>query len=176
MQPPDNHLYAQAGSLANADSLARAGSLDAVRWLPVPSHGDERGVLSAVESGIDIPFEIARVYFLHHVSADRGGHAHRETHQLLIAAAGRCEVLLSDGRETRAWLLDDPTKGLLLGPMLFIRMQNFSPDVRLLVLASTHYDKSRSLRSWEEYLEAIGLQDAAPPAPLPAEPPHTDRP
>ena len=136
-------------------TYANAGNLDAVRWLAIPSHGDERGVLTAVEGGIDLPFAIARVYLLHHITADRGGHAHRDTHQLVMAAAGSCELLLSNGVETRSFLLDDPTRGLLLGPMLFIRMQNISPDARLVVLASTHYDKKRSLRSWEEYLEAI---------------------
>ena len=64
-------------------------------------------------------------------------------------------MVLADGVETRSFWLDDPTRGLLLGPMLFIRMQNISSDARLVVLASTHYDKQRSLRSWEEYLEAI---------------------
>ena len=134
---------------------AQAGDLDAVRWLAIPSHGDERGVLTAIEGGIDLPFAIARVYLMHHITADRGGHAHRDTHQLVIAAAGSCEMVLADGIATRSFWLDDPTRGLLLGPMLFIRMQNISPDARLVVLASTHYDKQRSLRSWEEYLEAI---------------------
>ena len=134
---------------------AKAGDLDAVRWLAIPSHGDERGVLTAIEGGIDLPFAIARVYLMHHITADRGGHAHRDTHQLVIAAAGSCEMVLADGIATRSFWLDDPTRGLLLGPMLFIRMQNISPDARLVVLASTHYDKQRSLRSWAEYLEAI---------------------
>ena len=136
-------------------STTKAGNLDAVRWLAIPSHGDQRGVLTAIEGGSDVPFAIARVYLLHHITADRGGHAHRATHQLVIAAAGSCEMTLTDGVETRSYLLNDPTRGLLLGPMLFIRMQNFSPDARLVVLASTHYDKQRSIRSWEEYLEAI---------------------
>lgn len=142
-------------SLPSTTSKQAAGSLDAVRWLPIPSHGDDRGVLTAVEGGIDIPFAIQRVYLLHHITADRGGHAHRETHQLVMAAAGSCEMVLSDGREDRVFLLNDPTRGLLLGPMLFIRMQNISADAVLVVLASTHYDKTRSIRSWAEYLEAI---------------------
>jgi len=132
-----------------------AGNLDAVQWLAIPSHGDARGVLTAIEGGIDVPFAIARVYLLHHVSADRGGHAHRDTHQLVIALSGSCEMVLSDGVDSRSFVLDDPTQGLLLAPMLFIRMQNISPDAALVVLASTHYDKTHSIRSWEEYLKAI---------------------
>lgn len=140
---------------APTDTAAKAGDLNAVRWLAIPSHGDERGVLTAVEGDIDVPFAIARVYLLHHITADRGGHAHRDTHQLVIAAAGSCDLTLADGSEERTYRLDDPTRGLLFGPMLFIRMRNITPDARLLVLASTHYDKYRSIRSWEEYLEAI---------------------
>lgn len=131
------------------------GSLDAVRWVDLPSHADDRGVLTAVESGVDIPFEIKRVYIVHHVQAQRGGHAHRATHQIVVAAHGRCELVLFDGTETRSYLLDDPRRGLLLGPMLFIRMHNVSPDAAIVVMASTHYDKKKSIRSLEEYLEAI---------------------
>jgi len=64
--------------------------------------------------------------------------------------------LLCDGVQTRSFLLDNPAHGLCLGPMLFIRMRNFAPGTVLMVMASTHYDKKKSIRSWEEYLEAIG--------------------
>jgi len=132
----------------------RAGDLDAVRWVDLPSHADARGVLTAVESGVDVPFEIKRVYFVHDVTADRGGHAHRETHQI-VTARGRCEMVLSDGDTERRFVLDDITRGLYIGPMLFIRMTNFAPGTVVISLASTHYDKSRSIRSWADYLTAI---------------------
>lgn len=134
---------------------APAGRLDDVHWFPLPSHLDQRGVLTVLESGVDLPFEIRRVYFLHHIRDDRGAHAHRDTNQLIIALTGHCQLILSDGDESRTYILDDPTRGLLLGPMLFIRMQNFSPNAVIGVLASTHYDKTRSIYSWEEYLEVI---------------------
>jgi dTDP-4-dehydrorhamnose 3,5-epimerase-like enzyme len=133
----------------------RAGRLDLVRWLSIPSHLDERGTLSVVESGIDLPFAIKRVYCMHHLKGERGGHAHRATHQLVVAVAGSCEMVLSDGRDSRCWILDDPARGLLLEPMLFIRIRNFSDDAAIVVLASTHYDTRHSIRSWEAYLEAI---------------------
>jgi hypothetical protein len=134
---------------------APAGRLDALRWIALPSHRDARGVLTAVESGIDLPFEIRRIYVLHDIVDDRGGHAHRETWQVVTAVAGRCEIVLSDGLEERSFVLDDPARGLFLGPMLFIRMRHFAPGTIVLVMASTHYDKTRSIRSWEEYLEVI---------------------
>jgi hypothetical protein len=139
----------------NAKPKPGAGRLDQVRWMDLPSHGDSRGVLTAVEGEQDLPFEIKRVYLLHHITAERGGHAHRDTHQLVVAVSGSFKILLSDGSQTQEFLLDDPTRGLLLGPMLFIRMRDFTRDTRAMILASTHYDCSRSIRSWDAYLQAI---------------------
>lgn len=139
----------------NSNLSSQAGRLDLVRWLDLPSHGDSRGVLTAVEGNLDLPFEIKRVYLLHQITAERGGHAHRDTHQLIVAVSGQFKLLLSDGNETQGFVLDTPTRGLLLGPMLFIRMVDFAPDARAMVLASTHYDCARSIRSWDAYLEAI---------------------
>jgi hypothetical protein len=141
--------------MSQQEKCSVAGRLDDVRWLPVPSHADSRGVLSVIESGMDLPFEVRRVYYLHHLQDDRGGHAHRDTHQLVVAVSGSCELILSDGVERRHYVLDNPERGLLLVPMLFIRLGQLSPGAVVLVLASTHYDKKRSIRSWEEYLEAI---------------------
>jgi hypothetical protein len=93
---------------------------------------------------------------MHNLSGERAGHAHRDTEQLLIPIVGSCEVSLSDGTETRLYKCDDPGRGLYIVPMLFVRVSEFCEGTVILVLASTHYDKSRSIRSWEEYLEAIG--------------------
>ena len=134
---------------------ARAGALDEARWIDLPSRADSRGVLTAIEGGRDIPFEIRRVYLLHGIVQDRGGHAHRDTYQVVTAAAGTFEMVLSDGQQTRTYRLDTPTRGLLIVPMLFIRMQRFSADARVMVMASTHYDPARSIRSWDDYLAAV---------------------
>jgi hypothetical protein len=135
---------------------ARAGDLDAVRWIDVPSNADSRGVLTAVEGGSVAPFEIKRVYYVHDVVAERGGHAHRDTHQLVVAVHGRLTMTLSDGVSSRRFTLESPTRGLYVGPMLFISLSDFAPGTVMLSIASTHYDKTRSIRSWDEYLAAIG--------------------
>jgi hypothetical protein len=140
---------------ARQPAFPGAGRLDLVRWIELPSHRDERGVLTAAEGDIDLPFALQRVYFIHDIVAERGGHAHRDTHQVVLAAAGRCEIRLSDGREERPFVLDDITRGLYIVPMLFIRMCRFAPGTVLVSLASTHYDCARSLRSWDQYREAI---------------------
>lgn len=131
------------------------GRLDLVRWVDLHPCVDSRGTLTAIEAEQTIPFTIQRVYFLHSLTAERGGHAHRDTEQLLIPVAGLCDVNLSDGTEHRSYRCDDRNKGLYIVPMIFLRFAALSPSTILLVLASTHYDKTRSIRSWDEYLAAI---------------------
>ena len=134
---------------------ARAGDLDAVRWIDVPSHADGRGVLTVVEAGVDVPFEIKRAYLVHDVASPRGGHAHRDTYQIVMAAHGSLRLTLSDGARRREFRLDHPARGVYLVPMLFIEVDDFSPGAVMLSLASTHYDSARSIRSWDAYLAAI---------------------
>ena len=129
--------------------------LDDVHWVDLPSTSDERGVLTAIESGADLPFEIERVFLVHSVTAPRGGHAHRDTEQVIVAAYGQIQVRVSDGQQQRQFTLDAPTRGIYTPPMVFLELRAFSPGAVCLVMASTHYDKGRSLRTWEEYLEAV---------------------
>lgn len=132
-----------------------AGDLDAVRWIDLPSSIDARGILTSVEGGIDIPFEIRRVFYMHHINTDRGDHAHKDTEQVIVATAGSFKMDLSDGPHTQTYSLDDPMRGVYTPPMVFIKLHDFSPDAVCMVLASTHYDIAKSIRTWEEYLEAI---------------------
>lgn len=129
--------------------------LDDVRWIDLPSNVDPRGMLTSIEGGLDVPFEIKRIFYMHHIITERGGHAHTDTEQVVIAAAGCFNMDLSDGTHTQTYTLDDPRRGVYTPRMVFIKLYDFSPRAVCLVLASTHYDMSRSLRSWEEYLKAI---------------------
>lgn len=131
------------------------GRLSDVRWIDLPSHRDGRGTLTAIESGRDLPFEVRRVYFVHDVVSERGGHAHHETHQVVVPVSGRCTMTLSDGTAEHSWTLEGLTRGLYIGPMLFIRMTAFAPGTVLASFASTHYDPARSIRSWDDYLRAV---------------------
>ena len=135
--------------------------LQNVRWIDLPSHHDSRGVLTAVEGNIDIPFNIERIFYMHHVVADRGGHAHTDTDQVIVASSGSFKVDLSDGTAVETYELNDATKGLYVPRMVFIDLHAFSVDAVCLVLASTHYDMSKSVRSWQQYLTALtGEPDA----------------
>ena len=129
--------------------------LDVVRFIDVPTVRDDRGALTVVEAGRTIPFPVRRVFYMHHMTAERGGHAHRDTEQLVVCVAGALSLVLTDGRDTVAHRLDDPARGLYVPPMVFIDIRDISPGAVCLVLASTHYDMGRSIRSLADYREAV---------------------
>lgn len=132
-------------------------SLAEVRWIEFPCATDERGVLTAVEATKDVPFAINRIFYMHCTpdGVERGGHAHRDTCQVVIPIAGRFKMDLSDGEVTRSFELHDRNKGLYMPLMTWARLYDFSPLTVALVLADTHYDRSRSLRTWNDFIDAV---------------------
>ena len=118
---------------------------------------DERGCLTALEVGEHIPFEVKRMFFVHNVTegSDRGGHAHRDTDQVLTCISDSMMVDISDGKEIYTYQLSSPAYGVFVPRMLWTRLYDFSPSSILCVIASTNYDKSRSIRTWEEYSSAV---------------------
>lgn len=126
-----------------------------VMLIDLPSNIDSRGILTAIEGDRDIPFPIHRIFYMHHIIDDRGGHAHRDTDQVIIAMAGRFSMDVSDGENTLTFDLHNPAHGVYVPRMIFIRMYGFSKEAVCCVLASTHYDIKKSIRSWEAYQEAI---------------------
>lgn len=117
--------------------------------------GDARGSLVAIESDIQMPFPIRRVYYIFSTKegVERGFHAHKDLQQIAIAVTGSCEIILDDGDEQKSVLLDNSTKGLYIGPGFWRVMRNFTPDCVLLVLADQHYDESDYIRSYDEFLK-----------------------
>lgn len=130
-------------------------SIQQIYWVDLPSVHDNRGVLTAIESGSDIPFGIKRIFYMHHVKMDRGGHAHMDTDQVVIAAHGSFEIEVYDGQKNNRYSLNDPEKGLFIPKMIFVNLFDFSEDAVCLVLSSTHYDIKRSIRSIEDYNKAV---------------------
>ena len=122
------------------------------------THTDKRGNLTIVEEGIDVPFKIQRVYWIHSVpqGEERGKHSNKVSSEFVIAVNGSVEITLEDinGRETN--LLDSKDKGLLIPPDTWDEIRNFSPDAVLLVLASHSYDESSYIHSYGEFLKHIG--------------------
>ncbi len=113
------------------------------------------GVLSIVESAIKIPFLIQRVYYIYGASAGitRGHHAHKTLTQLLICVNGEIEIALDDGKNSTKYLLNNPSKGLLVLPGQWRTMKWIKDDSVLLVLASEHYDEKDYIRNYDDFLK-----------------------
>jgi hypothetical protein len=126
------------------------------RLIELPRITDPRGNLTVAEGLRHVPFEIRRVYYLYDVpaGAERGGHAHKRLHQLLIAVAGSFEVVLDDGRERRAVRLNRPYWGLHIIPGIWRELDDFSAGSVCLVLASDVYDESDYYRDYARFLGA----------------------
>jgi hypothetical protein len=121
--------------------------------IDLPRIPDRRGTLTFIEGGRHMPFDIARVYYLYDVpaSATRAGHAHHRLMQLLIATSGSFDVNLDNGFEKAALHLDRPYRGLLLRPMVWRTLDNFSGGAMCLVLASIPYDETDYIRDYDEF-------------------------
>ncbi len=132
--------------------------LDKVRFISLPSISDERGILTVMESSKDIPFEIKRIFYMHHIQSDRGGHAHKDTDQVVIAISGSFDIELFDGDDRISYHMDDPTKGLYIPRMIFISLSSFSSRGVCLVLANNYYDITSSLRTLEDFVNHLKLE------------------
>lgn len=122
-----------------------------------PTIGDERGSLISLESEKNIPFKIARVYYIFDTAngVSRGFHAHKRLEQILICVSGSCEVVLDDGHQKKQVNLSDPSYGLYIGSDCWRVMKSFSKDCVLLVLASSHYDESDYIRNYDDFLSYL---------------------
>lgn len=128
--------------------------------MPVKNHtvlGDHRGKLVALESNIDTPFDIKRVFYIYSALPDvpRGQHSHHITQQYLIAVSGSCQVTLDDGVQKQTYTLDHPYMGLFQDALVWGEMHDFSEDCVLLVLASEHYNKDDYIHNYEDFLKVV---------------------
>ena len=132
-----------------------------IKWIKLNCVCDPRGSLTAIEGNQEVPFEIKRVFYMHDVvrGADRGGHAHRDTDQFAVAVHGSLKIIVSNGVDSRLVILDTPGWGVTLPRMTWTCLFDFSEGAVCLVLSSTHYDRSKSIRSWPEYLVERSLQE-----------------
>ena len=120
----------------------------------LPKITDPRGNLTFVEGGEQIPFDIKRVYYLYDVpgGAERGGHAHKGLHQLIIAMSGSFDVVLDDGQNKKRVHLARSYYGLYDCPMIWRELDNFSSGSVCMVLASNKYDESDYYRNYGEFM------------------------
>jgi len=127
-------------------------------------HSDLRGRLTAGEAPTEsVPFEPKRWFLVYDVPSReiRGEHAHRRCHQFLVCVAGQVTVAVDDGRSRAEVLLDDPTLGVYIPPLVWGSQFSYEPDSVLLVLASHPYDASDYIREYDVFLaEATGSASA----------------
>jgi hypothetical protein len=130
-------------------------SIAGCRLLDLPIVDDRRGNLTFIEGRRHVPFDIRRVYWLYDVPGgeSRAGHAHRTLEQMLVAASGSFDVVLSDGVATETFTLNRSYVGLYIAPMTWREIVNFSSGAVCLALASMPYDESDYYRDYEEFVQ-----------------------
>lgn len=130
-------------------------TVDDCRLLDLPRIMREEGSITPIEGGKHVPFEIARVYYLYDVpgGASRGGHAHKELLQLMVAVMGSFDVVLDDGFNRRRVSLNRGYHGLYLPNLIWRELENFSSGAICVVLASQPYEESEYIREYPDFIQ-----------------------
>lgn len=133
------------------------GSIEHCRIIDLPKIHDPRGNLTFIEGNNHVPFDIQRVYYLYDVpgGAERGGHAHKELHQLIVAMSGSFDVVLDDGDNEKRIHLNRSYYGLYVCPMIWRELDNFSSGSVCMVLASIKYDAADYYRDYEQFVQVL---------------------
>ena len=131
-------------------------SITDCKIIDLPAIHDPRGNLTYIESTRHVPFEIKRVYYLYDVpgGAERGGHAHKNLEQLIIAMSGSFDILLDDGKEKRCIHMNRSYYGLYVCSMIWREINNFSSGAVCMCLASDYYDETDYYRDYNKFLAA----------------------
>ncbi|MGM9821822.1 MAG: sugar 3,4-ketoisomerase [Muribaculaceae bacterium] len=131
------------------------------RLIDLPRHESERGSLTEVQNDNTLPFAIRRVFYIYDVpgDAERGAHAHKQDHELIMAASGSFDIEVYDGRERRSFTLRRPYQGLYVPPGLWLQMKNFSSGSIALVLVSAPYTEEDYIREIDGYYAYLQQQN-----------------
>ena len=139
---------------------AKKSIISDCRIIDLRKISDPRGNLTPIEGGIDVPFDIKRIYYLYDVPGgeSRGAHAHKQLYQLIIAASGSFSVTLDDGMNKKSFNLNRSYYGLLIVPGIWRVLDDFSSGAVLLCLASEHYEADDYIRDYDEFLKYKGKE------------------
>ncbi|QPO10210.1 MULTISPECIES: FdtA/QdtA family cupin domain-containing protein [unclassified Thalassospira] len=131
-------------------------SIHLCKIVELPKISNSQGNLTFIEANNHIPFDIQRVYYLYDVPGGsvRGGHAHKNLHQLIVAMSGSFDIVLDDGKEKKRFHLNRSYNGLYICPMIWRELDNFSSGSVCMVLASNFYDEEDYLRDYHTFLNA----------------------
>ena len=135
----------------------RTASVKSVECFDLPEIEDMRGSLTFGEVGKTVPFEVKRFFLVYGVPSKdiRGEHAHKKLHQFLICVQGRCHLLVDDGGNREEIILDRPTLGVHVPPMVWATQYKYTHDAVLLVMCSDFYSAADYIRDYSEFLESV---------------------
>ena len=122
--------------------------------IQLPRFYDLRGNLSYIEEDTHLPFRLRRVYWIYDVPGgeQRGGHAFRETEELIVSLSGSFDIVLNDGKDEWRFMLNRSYNGVLVPKMIWRTLENFSTNSLALILSSTDYSEDDYIRDWEEFI------------------------
>lgn len=128
-----------------------------IKLVDLPTFGDERGSLVAIESNQSIPFHVKRLYYIFNTGIDkpRGFHAHINLKQVAVCLKGSCRFVLDNGHYKEEVILKSPTQGLVIEGLIWREMHDFSEDCILLILASDYFSEDDYIRNYDEFLKAV---------------------
>jgi hypothetical protein len=137
----------------NSKSMLRPSTIYDCSILALPKIHNRAGNITPINCGIDLPFDIKRIYYLYDIpgGGTRGGHAHKNLQQLIVAASGSFDVIIDDGINRKVVNLNRPYFGLHLIPGIWRELVNFSSGAVCLVLASDKYDESDYIRDYGDF-------------------------
>lgn len=135
--------------------MSKIATINDCKIIDLRKISDPCGNLTPIEGGLDIPFEIKRVFYQYDVPGgeSRGAHAHIKDQQFLIATSGAFEVFVDDGRNSKVFILNRPYYGLLVPPGIWSAEQEFSSGSVCLVLTDNGYDAADYIRDYDEFLK-----------------------
>ena len=126
--------------------------IEKVKIIDLPKISDPRGNLSFFESGVHIPFEIKRTYWIYDVPGGevRGSHAFKESQEFIVALSGSLDVVLNDGNNEVKYSLNRSYFGLYVPKLLWRRLENFSTNSLALIVSDIKYDKNDYIKSFDD--------------------------
>lgn len=129
--------------------------INEVKLIELPKVKNRAGNITAINNGVEIPFDIKRVFYLYDIPGgeSRGAHAHKACHQFLVAAGGSFSIAVDDGHQKGEFFLNQPYHGLHIPPGIWASEIDFSSGSTCLVMASHSYDESDYIRSYQQFLE-----------------------
>jgi len=134
------------------------------RTIELPVVEDRQGNLAFAEAEAHVPFPIARTFHVYGipVGASRGGHSHLALEQTVFCLSGKLEIHVDDGAARRTVVLEDPSRGIYLPPMVWHDIDGFASNTVYMVHASAAYDESDYIRDYDEFLSAVRARELTP--------------